>query len=65
MGDKIKKDIIQRLLHLPTTTMGFLIILIGLGLVGLGIIEMESFTGFCLVSLPFFFMKKGEKTEKE
>lgn len=57
---KIKKDIIDRLRHFPTTILAMLIIIMGLTLVFLGKIDIINFTAFCGVSLPFFFMKKEQ-----
>lgn len=56
---EFRKDLLTRLGHFPTTIMGFIILLIGLGLVGLGKMDMLSFTAFAGVALPFFFLKKG------
>ncbi len=64
MGEQIKKDLLTRLTHLPTTTLGFIIIILGLGLVFLGKIDMDHFIGFMVVSMPFFFYRK-EQPKKE
>ncbi len=63
MGEKIKRDLLDRILHMPTSMLGFIIILIGLGLVFLGKIDMDHFTGFMLISLPFFYYKREVKKE--
>lgn len=60
---EFKKDIISRLTDLPTTFMGFIIILLGFLLVYLKIITFTEFTGFMIMALPFFFLKKENKTD--
>lgn len=62
---KVKKDLLERMAHLPTTTLGFIIVLIGLGLVGFEKITMDQFTGFMVVALPFFFYKKEKNVKDE
>lgn len=59
---EFKKDIISRLTDIPTTLMGFAIIIAGLTLVYLGKITMQDFTGFMIIALPFFFLKKESKS---
>lgn len=60
---KIKRDLLDRLMNLPTTILGFIIILIGLLLVVLHDMTMEQFTAFMVVSMPFFFYRSKEKSE--
>ena len=61
---KIKRDLLDRLIHLPTTLLGFIIILVGLCLVFLKKITMEQFTAFMVVSMPFFFYKREKEKDK-
>lgn len=60
---KLKEDLNKRLLHTPSNLMGFVILLIGFGLVSYKIIDFTAFTAFCAVTLPFFFYKQESKDD--
>jgi len=62
---KIKKSLFESITHIPTTFLGFLIVVLGLILVYLKIVKMEQLTTFIIASLPFFFYKKEEKKDED
>jgi len=62
---KIKRDLLDRISHIPSNVLGFAIIIIGLSLVASGKITMDQFTAFALVALPFFFYKNNGKKSEE
>jgi hypothetical protein len=62
---KIKRDLLDRLTHLPTTTLGFIIILLGLVLVVFKVITMEQWKAFVAVAMPLFFYKREKNIKEE
>jgi len=59
----MKKDLYDRIKDIPTTIMGFIIVIIGLFFVYKNIINIEQLSGFLIASLPFFLYKKETKKE--
>lgn len=63
---EIKKDLWERLMDLPTTLLGFIIILVAMFLVYKQIITFQDFMAFAVMALPFFYLKKkDDKEDKE
>jgi hypothetical protein len=67
--NKIKRDLLDRLTHIPSTIFGFVMSILGLVLVVFKVITMEQWTAFAASSMPFFFYKKNiggkEENNKE
>jgi ABC-type bacteriocin/lantibiotic exporter with double-glycine peptidase domain len=61
---KFKNEFLERLTHLPTTTIGFIILLIGFAMVIFDKISMTDLIAFCAMSVPWFFAKK-ESDDKD
>ncbi len=59
--NKFKQEIIRRLLHLPSTTMALIIILLGFGLIIFNKITLQAFTGFVGIALPILFYSNKKK----
>jgi len=62
---EFKKDFLDRLLHIPTSILGFIILIIGFILVYQKIITMQEMIGFSVISLPFFFYKKDTPKQED
>ena len=62
---EIKKDLLERLLDLPTSLVGLIILLVALFLVYKQIITFQDFMAFAVMALPFFYLKKQKEDSKE